>query len=339
MEVNEFYISQLLPEKELYKLQNQLAKIKVQLPPDPATIYQAYQTGKTIYNLFKKQKGKKDELMYYLKAEIAIIKQLLKDVLQKLEELKVFIAEQSRLEAVNNLESIQRIFQESYDTWWRYPRRDDVKKEVSEVSIRLKEYNRVAQKHGFAHYHTIWISIIYELMLLEYFDRPAKERKQILGNHADYFNEAQRAEVPGSIKFAVLSALHDIQVQSNLFPPSQFHNDYGREIRSCYYTYRQTLTVTGSLTEGFKFSYGDPVQTGRSCESPAGGGGRGGGPRFSLIAPQSAEVDLTAIAARYTAARNHYLQQLLPKLQDITLALENCQYFEAELRAAAKLLK
>lgn len=341
MDLQQFYSIGYMTEKELNVLNNKIiaAEKKVAVP-DPATIYQAYQTGKAIYDLFKKKKGKKDELMSYLKKELTLIKQLLYDVIAKLEELKVFIRQESRENAVNNLESIIRIFNESYNTWWEQSRREDVKREVSEVNIRLKEYNRVAQKHGFAHFHTIWIGVIYELVLLEYFERPKQEVKTILLNHSEYFKEGLQPTINGSIKQAYLLASQNIKTQNDQFPSTQYHNQFSVTNRNCYITYKQTLTISGNLIDGFSFAVSDPVELRRECESPRGGGSdRAGGPRNLLVAKMDIDTNFNAIISNYNSARLNYLNILLPLYKDTIIALENCEFYYKELQQRASALK
>lgn len=324
MNLEEFYKNFIMNDEELNIIEENIFKPSNQeLVYDPATIYQAYQTGIKIYEIFSKKKDKNEELINYLKHEFNLIKQLLNDVLLKLEELKVLIKEESRINALNNLESIIRIFNESYSTWLKYPNREDVKKEVSEVNIRLKEYNRIAQNHGYAHFHTIWCGIVIELLLLHYLRRPKEEIKTILSNHAGYFKSCLNPLLNNSIKNSYIKLAEKIENENKKYPSKQFENKFSERRKSCDIDYHQVLNVTGSLFEGYDFAESGPNITSKICEG--GQGPRGG--HGIVTSFNFNNQNFNEIRNKYINARINYLNNLLPNFKDLSIALDTCNYF------------
>jgi hypothetical protein len=97
---------------------------------EPVSLIAAIETGYKLYSLFKKKEGKKDELVTYLQKEFGFLRALLLEVLDRLDELKVLVKSEIRGLTVNNLDGALTRFNQSYDTWWRYPNRPQTKDEA-----------------------------------------------------------------------------------------------------------------------------------------------------------------------------------------------------------------
>lgn len=341
MELSEFYLQNLLTAQEALEIEKTInddgLKLKGMNMPDPVTMYQAYQTGKKIYDMFKGSGGGDgmQELMDYMKREFQLVKQLLNDVLHRLDELQIFIANEFRQLAVNNLSSILRIFNESYLTWRANPTDETVKAEAGSVLLKLREYNRNAQQYGFAHFHCIWLAVLYENSLLTLLQKPKDEIQRILNNHGDYFKDGVDTSIKGSLMNIYLQKLNSIKKLSEKFgSPIDYVSTYERQEGRYERTYRQILKITGSLYAGYSFDLKDPVVISEYFDggSIAGGSHGGGGKALLNASISAAELNLGAIRKSYNVARNNYLKTQLPELNDCKLAVDTCQFYHDELR-------
>jgi hypothetical protein len=300
--------------------------------PDPGTIIQAYEFGKSVYDMFGGGDGDLDEVLDYMKREFKIVKQLLNDVLLKLNELKVFIKEESRINAVNNLGSILRIFNESYSTWYKNPNDEHLKTEASDVLLKLREYNRTAQEHGYAHFHTIWIAVLYERSLLKLLKKPSDEVQRIFLNHAIYFNEALSNAITGSITYIFLQKVEEIKQLDLKFSTKEYNKIYNEDAGVLFQnTFSQKLVIKGDLYSGYEYSIKNPVLIARTRTEGHVSGGSGGGGHKSVLEIQGVDVDFAKIINSYKKARKVYLNTLFPQYMDMKKAVETCQFYYNEI--------
>jgi hypothetical protein len=340
MSAIEFYEKEFAFNNEAYKT---LIRLQGKTSPkavDPGTVIAAIETGKKIYDLFNKKKGKKDEMIAYMKKEFAAIKKLLGQVLNELEELKVLVNSQIRDFTVNNLDSVIKIFNESYDTWWKYSNRDDIKREVAETYSKLKEYVRVAEQYGYAHFNTIWVAVMYEYTILDYYGRPKTERVEILKGHQQYFQEALNPGIAGSIVNSLNATAGQIVTLNNNYPALQHTNVWSRQVGINYITYNQTLTISGSVLTGFAINLGEVIEVGRQRDTDT----RPGCVRCkeeseqlkALLNFKAKNIDFNATINNYNSALRMYSTVLLPSLNELRAGKQGLETYVACLSALMK---
>jgi hypothetical protein len=328
MSASQFYESQT---KELKILASEFPQQheKVLFPVDPGTIMATAKMGKEIMDLLETGqsfaawfgKGKKDKLYGYLKKELSYIKQLLHETLNRLEDLKVLVKTEIRNLTIFHLESVMRMVDESYNTWWDRKENQEIRLEANECYLKLREYLNLSQNYGFGHFNTIWVAIVYQLMLLDYLNKPHEEVSKILSYHLPYFRDALNENLPGSITNAALQVKATIVSHANSFPEKSFRREYTERTRSADITYEETLIVTGNIYKGFTFQTTPPKQIGYERLIGDHGGG-GGGHKFmwkpDVQLAVSGEFD--QYKNYYTAAQSHYLNVLLPRLRELEAA-------------------
>jgi hypothetical protein len=325
MNLREFYLLDQISEADFETVERIVNSTSKNVKyVDPATVYQAYQTGKAIFDMLNTKKSEQEKLMKYLKTELQLIKRLLYDVIERLEELKVFIHNEFRNHSVIKLGSILQIFEESYQTWWKFPNQLNVQ-EASDTFLKLREYNRDAQKYGYAHFNCIWLGVIHEIILLYYFDRPKDEVARILYNHSTYFKNANDAAISGSVKQSLNFAALQIKLLRDKYPAKTFVSEYWNPTTRgrCSFYMRQTLVIEGDLATGYNYSISEPVEIRRECE--------GGGPHKELVSLNANKLDLGSIIDSYNNARLHYLNKLVIDYQDCKTSSETCTYYATQL--------
>ncbi|MGE7775203.1 hypothetical protein ACQKLP_10795 [Chitinophaga sp. NPDC101104] len=323
MSASQFYESrfqQLTALADQYPISVNSTKMLAPIPVDPGTVMAALETGRKVMGLLRKRKGKNNELMDYLKKEIAFIKQLLYDVLDRLEELKVLVKAEFRALAINNLEEIIRMVDESYITWWDRRAEPETRQEANIYYLQLRQYLNVSQNYGYSHYNTVWMAIVYELMFLDYFDKPAQEIASIMRNHVTFYESAINPKLPGSISAALLQQKADAVEFAKKYPEQTYSRSYterdSRDYREYFYT--EAMIVKGNIFEGFTFQI-TPPKLERVERLGGGGSGGGGGPKNNLP-PDIRTIDkqnFDSVRNYYYAGQSYYSNELLPRINEL----------------------
>lgn len=233
------------------------------MPVDPSTVIAVFKTGQEIYKNFKKDKKDEGNFARYIRQEFETIKKLLGDVLVSMNDLKVFIKDEFVKESLIKLEAIIIVFEQQYQTWWDYPNRNNSIESSSDIFNKLRQYNIEAQKRGYAHYNTIWLAVICELVMHEYHETPNEEMQSVLKDHIQYFENGLNAKLEGSIVNALQTNRKEYEKFKSRFPPlslKRLNMRGGTERVSAeekvFFTNRTDsfLEILGDTDEGFRFN-------------------------------------------------------------------------------------
>lgn len=260
------------------------------------------------------QMNKEAQEAHWQKQVIKLLTEInfkLDDISDQLKQLNIKLDEKFREFVNNDLLSTIDVVDANNDFWRRskdkYLHTKETQEHLEKIYVLIQQKSRMAMHYGFAHFSAIALALRTEIYLCRLTKRDLVI-PDILKQYLDYFQKCidQKEEQSFAYNLKILS---DQITSLNLsLVPGTF--EITGEYIEHRIIYKDFVTITGNLINGFDYNYQYKVQVG---ERPISGGNQGGGGHiFSCLKLEDEKLFFLTTDQLYKQQETYYRDALLP---------------------------
>lgn len=198
------------------------------------------------------------EAIEEVREDLNQIKNLLKDVERALEALEIRMRRQFVDGALMQLSAISSVRADNIEGWESIlqggdeARKDATRVLISNYLLHLQENCYICIEHGYAAFHTLSFTLIFESQLLDFVDVPLQTKKYAYTKYITFFNDQLNPYFPDTIANRQRVAREEIQSLENRYVSINQQNIF---VGTAYWGYDSKCdvhqTINGDIINGF----------------------------------------------------------------------------------------